>query len=201
MKKIISFFSYLFHPVFTSLYGVLLFFLVQETSYSTHQVGLVIVQISILTLFIPIAFYYLLKSVGKINSVMATNIDERKFPLLIQAFLLFIVAKDSIKIDQLEELHYFFIGLIISSIISFALLFIKNKASLHLVSISSLTAFVVGLSCSNQSNNLVLISILFMLIGFIATSRLELKAHTLREVIIGFCIGFFSQMIVWKFWL
>lgn len=201
MKKVATLFSYLFHPVFTPLYGAILYFVLQDTSLEIRQIWLVLIQIIIITIFIPIAFYYLLKSMGKINSVMASQIDERKIPLVIQAILLFILAKDSIRVDVLEELHYFFVGGLISTIISFVLLFVKMKSSLHLVGISSLTAFVIGLSISNQSNYLILISIMILLNGIIATSRLEMKAHTLKEVIFGFCIGFFSQMVVWKFWL
>ncbi len=201
MKKVSPLFSYFFHPIFTPLYGAFLYFVLQDTSLEIKQVWLVLIQIVIITIFIPIAFYFLLKSMGKINSVMASQIDERKIPLVIQAVLLFILAKDSIKVNVLEELHYFFVGGLISTIISFILLFAKVKTSLHLVGISSLTTFVVGLSINNQSNYLVLISVMILLNGIIATSRLEMKAHTLRELIFGFSIGFFSQMIVWKFWL
>lgn len=63
---------------------------------------------------------------GKINSVMASQIDERKIPLVIQAVLLFILAKDSIRVDVLEELHYFFVGGLISTVVSFALLFVNE---------------------------------------------------------------------------
>jgi hypothetical protein len=50
-----------------------------------------------------------------------------------------------------------------------------------MISISSLTVFIIGLSLHFQNPNTVLITVLLLLNGFVASSRLEMKAHTNTE--------------------
>lgn len=132
---------------------------------------------------------------------MVSKISERKIPLVGQAIMLYILLTKTIIAELMMQLHFFFIGGMISAIIAFILLFFNVKSSLHLLGTSSLLAFAIGLSCYNQTNNLILIASLFLLNGIVATSRLEMKAHTNKELLIGFIIGFISQTLVWKFWL
>lgn len=201
MKKIIILFSYVFHPIFVSVFGALLYFFIIETEFNKFQQFLIICQIAIITIFIPITFFYILKTIGKIDSVMASQIQERKIPLFVQAILLYVLFSKSITLQGVPQLHFYLIGGMISAIIAFILLFFGIKTSLHLVATSSLVAFVIGLSAYNQSNNLLLIASLLVLNGIVATSRLEMKAHTNSELIIGFFVGLLPQIVVWKFWL
>jgi hypothetical protein len=201
MKKIIVLFSYLFHPIFVSIYGALLYFYLVETEFNVFQQFLILFQIGIITIFIPLTFFYILKTMGRIDSIMASQIQERKIPLLVQAVLLYILFTKSITINATQQLHFFLIGGMISAIIAFILLFFNLKVSLHLLGTSSLLAFVVGLSAYNQTNIVFLISALLLLNGIVATSRLEMKAHTMKELIFGFFVGLLPQLLVWKFWL
>jgi hypothetical protein len=201
LRKLLILFSYVFHPIFVSVFGALLYFYLIETEFNKFQQFLIICQISIITIFIPITFFYILKMMGKIDSVMASQIPERKIPLIGQAILLYVLFTKSITHGLMMQLHFFFIGGMISAIIAFLFLFFKIKSSLHMLGTSSLLAFAIGLSSYNQSNNLLLISSIILLNGLVATSRLEMKAHTYKELIIGFFIGLLPQIMVWKFWL
>jgi hypothetical protein len=201
LKKTLILFSYLFHPIFISVFGAFLYFYIIETEFSSFQQFLIVCQISIITIFIPITFFYILKMMNKIDSVMASQISERKIPLVGQAILLYVLFTKSITAALMMQLHFFFIGGMISAIIAFILLYLKIKSSLHLLGTSSLLAFVIGLSCYNQTNNIVIICILLLINGIVATSRLEMKAHTNKELIIGFFVGLLPQILVWKFWL
>ena len=93
------------------------------------------------------------------------------------------------------EMRYFFFGITACSISFFILSLLKFKASLHMAAISGLTVFVIGLSLHFQVSLISLISLLLFLNGLIATSRLHLKAHTSREVYIGFFIGLISPFL------
>ena len=55
-----------------------------------------------------------------------------------------------------------------------------------MIAISSLTVFVIGLSLHFQTQSTYTIAFLILLNGFVASSRLEMKAHTNKELIIGF---------------
>lgn len=201
MRKLLLLFSYVFHPIFVSVFGALLFFYMSDTVLAGLQQLMIGIQIAIITVFIPITFFFILKTMGKIDSVMASQISERKIPLISQAFLLYILFSKSITVELLPQLHFFLVGGMISSGIAFILLFLKIKASLHVLGTSALLAFAIGLSILNQTNNLVIISVLFIINGFVAASRIEMKAHTIKELIIGFVIGLLPQILVWKFWL
>lgn len=201
LKKALILFSYLFHPIFVSVFGALLYFYLIETEFGKMQQFLIICQISIITIFIPVTFFFILKTLDKIDSIMARQISERKIPLFLQTILLYILITKSITLQFLPQLHFFLMGGMISAIIAFILLFLKIKSSLHLLGTSSLLAFVIGLSCYNQTNNIVIICILILINGFVASSRLEMKAHTNKELIIGFFVGLLPQIFVWKFWL
>ena len=138
---------------------------------------------------------------GKIDSIMVSDLSQRKIPLLIQVFLITILIQKSITIDRIPELYFFFFGGLISTLLALVSLFAKMKASIHMIGISSLTAFLMGLSVHSQINILNTISILILMNGIVAASRLEMKAHTTKELSIGFFIGLIPQLTLWYFWL
>jgi acid phosphatase family membrane protein YuiD len=46
-----------------------------------------------------------------------------------------------------------------------------------------------------------LIAFLVLMNGFVASSRLEMKAHTPKELVIGFLLGIIPQLLLLRFWL
>ncbi len=201
MKKILSFFSYLFHPIFVPVFGTLFYFLLSNYYFTTQQKYLILLQISIITILIPISFYYLLRSFGKVDSVMVYQLSQRKIPLTIQAVLIFILITKSITAEVIPELYYYFLGGLISTFLLLILLFLKIKASIHMVGISTLTIFVIALSLHYHSNAIYTIAFLIAMNGIVASSRLELQAHTNKELVIGFFSGMLPQLILTYFWL
>ena len=155
----------------------------------------------IVTVFIPLTFYYLLLSYGKVDSIMLDKKAQRKIPLLIHAVLLFVLISKSITVNNLIELHYFFLGSLISTILAFLLIFKGIKASLHLVGMTALTVFAIGISLHFQIRMLFLIVILLFLSGIVASSRLFMKAHTNNELFIGSLIGIIPQVALYYYWV
>nr|WP_223845537.1 hypothetical protein [Flavobacterium selenitireducens] len=194
-------FSYVFHPVFISVYATLFYFLIDVNPYNSTQKSLILLQISIITVFIPTCIFFLLRSLGKIDSIMLSKLSQRKIPLFIQCILLYILISKSITIDTIFELFFFFAGAMASTFLALLLSFAKIRASLHMLGISALTAFVMGLSFHNQANALLIIVGLVAVNGFVASSRLEMKAHTPTELAIGFFCGLVPQIALWYFWL
>ncbi|HRZ31251.1 MAG TPA: hypothetical protein P5188_02985, partial [Flavobacterium sp.] len=62
MKKILPIFSYLFHPLFISVYASLLYFILFRDFYVLQEMYLFMIQIVIITVLIPISLFYLLLS-------------------------------------------------------------------------------------------------------------------------------------------
>lgn len=203
LKKILPIFSYIFHPIFIPILACLFYFFVNDSyfSYSKYEVYLVLMQVTILTFLIPISFFYLLRSLGKIDSIMVSELSQRKFPLLIQIVLLLVLINKGTTEDRIPELYYYFLAGLISTILALIFLFAKIKASLHMVGIASLLLFVIGISIHNHTNFLISIAVLTLLTGIVASSRLEMKAHDFKELTLGFLIGIIPQIALWHFWL
>jgi hypothetical protein len=201
LKKILPVFSYVFHPIFIPVYTALFYFFWNDSYYTNPEKYFALFQIVIITILLPILFYFALRMAGKVDSVMISEISQRKMPLVILCFLTILLIQKSITIERFPELHFFFLAGLISTIIALVLLFFKTKASLHMVAISALTVFAVGLSIHNQIQNLKVIAFLVLINGFVASSRLEMKAHTPKELVIGFLLGVIPQLLLLSFWL
>jgi hypothetical protein len=183
------------------MFGTLFYFFISTFYYTNQQKYLVLLQIGVVTIVIPIAFFYFLRSYDKADNVMVPDLTQRKIPLIFQGMILYLLLSNTIKESILPELHYFLLGGLISTILLFLLVFLKIKASIHLVGISSLTVFVGALSLHFEVNVIYSFAVLVLLNGLVATSRLELKAHTYKEILFGFFTGFLPQLILTYYWL
>lgn len=201
MKKILPFFSYLFHPIFIPILGTVFYILYSDNYYAKEQYFLLLFQVIIITFFLPLSFFYLLRTFGKVDTVMLSETSQRKIPLLMHIALMGILISKSVTVDRFEELFFFFLGGIGSTIAAFGLVFAKIKASLHMIALSSLNFFVIGISMHYQLNIINTIAMLFLITGVVASSRLAMKAHTIEELIIGYVAGMFPQVVLWVFWL
>ena len=201
LKKTLPFFSYIFHPVFIPIYATL-FYLFPEDSYVINkEKSLVLLEVAVITFIIPILFFFLLKSTGRISSIMAHELSERKFPLVIQSFLLILLVKKSITVERYPELHFFILGALTSTLIALILLFANKKASLHMIGISALTFFVFGLSMHYQTTSTLTTIFLVITNGLVASSRLIMNAHTPKELTMGVLAGSIPQILLMYLWL
>lgn len=201
MKKILPFFSYAFHPIFVPLLGTIFYVLLEGRYFTLAQYLILFLQIVIITFLLPIAFFYLLRTFGKIDNIMLSDISHRKIPLLLHVVLLSILIQKSITVDRFPSLYFFFLGGIISAIFAFLLLYAKIKASIHMIGISALTVFIIGLSLKNEINTINLVAVFIILNGLVASSRLVMKAHSNKELMIGFLCGIVPQIGLLYVWL
>jgi hypothetical protein len=137
-------------------------------------------------------------SLGLVDSVMLEKSTQRKIPLLIHGLLLLVLIKKSILSEKYPELNLFFVASLVSTIFAMILVFFKQKASLHMVGIVGLTVFVMALSYIFQIRMILPVVILLLTCGFVASSRLYMKAHTNRELLQGSLVGALPQiLLVW----
>ena len=201
LKKVLPIFSYFFHPLFIPLLAIVLYFLVSTNSLTTSEQLLVYTQGIIFTIILPVLCFLFLKSINKIDSIMLPIVSQRKIPLLIQSILFLVLITQGNMFVYIPGLYYFFLGCFISTLLALLLVLIDVKASLHMVGVSSLVAFCIAMSVYTQRNLLLEISTLFFLNGLVGTSRLYMKAHTPKELLAGFFVGFIPQLflIPWIF--
>ncbi|MBP6039594.1 MAG: hypothetical protein KA523_05290 [Flavobacterium sp.] len=200
-KKCLPIFSYIFHPIFSSIYGTLFFFGIAKNYFNNPQIYITLIQVTILTVLMPLSMYFLFRSLGLLSSFTEASIAERRMPIAIQAILLFVLIKYSISKEMFTELYYFFLGGLLSTLVVLSAVLLKFKASLHMIGISAITAFIYGLSLYYQLPFTYLIGICIICMGFVASSRLYKKAHTPIELIAGIFIGMVPQLLLFKYWL
>lgn len=201
MKKILTFFSYAFHPIFIPFLGTVFYILLEDNYLTLPQYLILFFQIIIITFLLPIAFFYLLRTFGKIENIMLSDISQRKIPLVLQIMLFSVLIEKSITIDRYPSLYFFFVGGLLSTIFAFLLLYAKIKASIHMIGISALTVFIIGLSIHNQINAVNTVIFFVMMNGLVASSRLVMEAHSNKELVIGFLCGAIPQSTLLYFWL
>lgn len=201
MHNLLKGVSYVFHPLFIPMGGTLCYFLVTPRLNSLQLQSGNILPIFILTIIIPIILFLILKNLGLISSIFAPKLGERKYPLYFSMIIYLMILYKVIPLNYINELYYFFVGLLIATFSTLLLLFTRIKASIHLMGMGSILIYLVGLSIHFEINITFAIAIFTLMTGLVATSRLFMKAHSKVELLIGFLVGFCSQLFVLKYWL
>jgi membrane-associated phospholipid phosphatase len=157
----------------------------------------------IITFVLPVCLLSFLKIFGSIKSFTLESRKERVFPfimilLLYAAFTYILTYQDKIAFDD----NVFKFLLIIDCLVLIATLFtLFYKVSIHAIGIMGLAGILIPLN--KESDNIVLLWItigVVLLAGIIMSARLQLNAHTPRQVLIGalsgFLIGFFGIILL-----
>ncbi len=160
-----------------------------------------LLSLSLLTIILPVLLYFLLKTLGKINSPQLHSTQERILPLILNSVIVFIVVQRILPQNELIELYYFFIGILLSTLACLILAILKFKASIHMIAAAGVFMFFIAISIHYHININGSIALFCVLIGAIASSRLYLKAHNYAELGIGFFVGLFPQLILLNYWL
>ena len=202
MKKIIkTIYMFIFHPLIVPLLGVLFYFSKSPRFIPKEIVQAKILSLTILTIILPIMLYFLLKTVGKVDSIHLKTTNERIYPLVLNCIVVLIVIQRIITPSQIIELYYFFVGILISTMACLMLAVFKFKASIHMISMSGLFMFFIVLSIHFSINILGTLVLMSIITGAVATSRLHLKAHTYSELLMGIFIGAMPQLLLVNYWL
>ena len=201
MDQILRSISFIFHPLLMPFLGVVFYFSKTPRYIPEQQIYAKLISLGILTIILPILLYFLLKTLNKVNSYYLESTSERKLPLLLNIGIIVLVLARVLTKDEIPELYFFFIGILISTITCLALAFVDFKASIHMIGAAGFFMFAVALGIHFKINIIGTIALMCVILGAIATSRLHVKAHTSAELIIGFFIGLLPQMLLLQYWL
>lgn len=201
MNKILKSISFIFHPIIIPILGVIFYFSRSPRYIPKEIIEAKLISLFILTVVLPILLFFLLKTLGRVQSIYLETTKERVFPLLLNCIVVLLVLDRILTANQIIELYYFFLGILISTLACLFLVIMKFKASIHMISIAGLLMFCIALSIHFSININGTLALLFIIIGAIATSRLHLNAHSFVELVIGFFIGLLPQLILLNYWL
>lgn len=201
MRYLLKSFSYLFHPLFMPLVGVVFYFYKTPRYFNNQFLYSKLFATVIMTVIIPILCFYMLKNLRQVETIHLRDVRERPWPLVLQSFFTFLLLHIVFDGYEIPELYFFFVGILGASIGALVLALLKFKVSLHMIGVSGLVVFIIGVSLHFQINLLWWIALGIVASGAVATSRLEVKAHTYSELIIGFIIGGFPQFLLFAYWI
>ncbi len=193
--------SYLFHPLLMPLLGAVFYFSVTPRYTEPELMRANLFAIAIITVFIPIVVFFLLKNIGVVDTIYLKNVKERKFPIMIQCILLLLIIKMIFDPYEEPELYYFFVGILFSAFSALIMVLFKLKVSLHQMAVAGILLFLIGLSAHFKINLLLTIGFFVFVNGWVASSRLNSDAHTYPELGVGFLLGAIPQLILFNLWL
>ncbi|WP_034042824.1 hypothetical protein [Wocania ichthyoenteri] len=201
IDRILKSISFIFHPLLMPLFGVAFYFAKSPRFIPNEVIQAKLISLFILTVILPILLFFLLKTLGKVKSIYLESTRERIFPLLLNCIVIILVLQRIITPSQVIELYFFFVGILISTLACLILAIFKFKSSIHMISVSGVFMFFIALSIHFNININGTLALMSIITGAVATSRLHLNAHTYKELIIGFFVGMFPQLILVNYWL
>tara|TARA_R110002049_G_scaffold279949_2_gene459133 strand:- start:26232 stop:26837 length:606 start_codon:yes stop_codon:yes gene_type:complete len=201
MNHILKSISFIFHPLLMPFFGVVFYFYKSPKYIPREIIYAKLFSIFILTIALPILLYFLLKTLGWVKSIHLETTKERILPLMLNCIVIFLVIQRILSSNQVIELYFFFLGILISTLSCLILAVFKFKASIHMIAVSGLLMFFIALSIHFSININETLALMVILIGAIATSRLHLNAHSYIELIMGLFIGFMPQLLLVSYWL
>lgn len=210
MKALASFFSFVFHPLFILTYMVLVLLWTNPFSFGWRHVAeadtlLIIVVMTSITL--PAISILLMKMLGWVEGFRLETRHERIGPYIASGIMYLTLYLHISKAETFPvSLRVVALGSLIGLWTCF---FINNfiKVSLHaagmggFVAMVALTKITFGYSQAQigipGGINLVMpldyiLYAVILVAGMVCTSRMILKAHNLKEVYLGFGVGFAS---------
>jgi len=201
INQLLKSISFIFHPLLMPLLGVVFYFSKTPRFIPEPVLKAKLFSVTILTVVLPMLLYYLLKTLRKVDSLHLETTNERKLPLLLNCLIIALILIRVLPQNEIPELYFFFIGVLMSTVTCFALAIAKFKASIHMIAAAGFFMFSIALAIHFKININGTIALMCIVLGAIATSRLHLKAHTPIELVIGFFVGLLPQLIILKYWI
>lgn len=156
--------------------------------------------ILILTAAIPLLLFLILKVLKVVQSVHLEAARERMTPLALYCILIIILLRGVFRDGLHQPLYYFFVGVLLASMVALALTIVHYKMSLHMLAMGGALGFIFMISIYLGTSFLYTMITLILASGVTASSRLYMKAHKGHELWFGLGIGLFSQVIVGSYY-
>lgn len=199
--KFSKFISYFFHPINFAIIGAIIYFLFVPKYIFKEQEYVILVVIFIGTYIFPLLLLFLMKQFKLINSYHLNTIEERKFPTLLFISISIFIGQWLYKTSVVNILALHYIGFGLCLIATYIFLNFNKKVSLHTAAIGGFIGFLLFFSYHYKINLILLLVGFFIFSGIIATARLELKAHNISEVVLGYVIGISTQLLTYGAYL
>ncbi len=197
-QGIARFLAIVFHPVFVNLLNLCLLF----TLFPTLSHGIpakaqlfYISFIFVATSIIPLLTVLVLRLIGKVNSILLNQKQERNIPYLTTMLLYFFVYFNFNKYPT-HPLILSYIFACMAIVGSVMLINFYTKISIHLATLGALAGLLVVSGKLAEFDTRILLIITMLISGLVASARVFSNAHEERQVYSGFFLGFFWMLLI-----
>ena len=185
--------SYLFHPLLMTTWFTLLLLYTNPFSFAGLSSGIVIAVIFINTFMFPAISILLMRKLGFIEDLEMPDHKQRIIPLVASIIFYVWAYLATRKINFPYMMGVFMMGVLVSLFASFVIN-VFYKVSLHMVGVSGALTAIMLLVFVSPSDLSYYFLAMILLTGAVASARLYLGAHTMKEVYVGFLVGMFGQV-------
>lgn len=189
-----KFISVIFHPIVIPTIVVMLYFLLIPTNFASNQKLTILSIVFVATYILPLLILVIFKKLKIIENYQPENIKDRKLPLAFIITLFYILGNTLDNLINLRDLGLLFYATSLGLFLVYMLFYFKVKASIHLFSLGVSIGFFMILSNLYVQSFVIIFSVLFLIAGLLASARLNLKAHSTKEIYMGFFLGILSSL-------
>jgi len=201
IKKIFGhFFSILFLPLLLPLYGTI--YVIYANPYlfpDSSAYGLMIIRVALLTFVFPAFTIGLLAALNFIKSVNVYERQERIIPYIASGFFYIWAFVVFSREGFNQQITYILLGSTIAVFVDFLINILVTKVSMHATGAGGMVAVIMILLPYSFVGVIPIFIGTIICAGCVGSARLVLKAHTEREVFLGYMTGFFSFMVASNF--
>jgi hypothetical protein len=162
-------------------------------SFAGLSSGIVIAVIFINTFMFPAISILLMRKLGFIEDLEMPDHKQRIIPLVASIIFYVWAYLATRKINFPYMMGVFMMGVLVSLFASFVIN-VFYKVSLHMVGVSGALTAIMLLVFVSPSDLSYYFLAMILLTGAVASARLYLGAHTMKEVYVGFLVGMFGQV-------
>ena len=188
--------SYILHPLLMPWMGAVYYFSVTPISFPAIRISFWLISIIFWSVILPLVLYFILKQLRVVQTIHLKTTNERLWPLLLNSIILgylsFMILPKSISI----ELHYLFLGGMITALGGLFLAFLNFKTSIHMMSTGGTFFFMILINLHYGNSFSGALALFLIVVGAMASSRLHLNAHTTKELVAGLIIGVIPQFLL-----
>jgi len=181
--------------------GAVYFFTVTPVQYPPIKISFWLLSIILWSVAIPLVLYFILKKLKLVQTIDLKTSKERIWPLFLNSIILGYLSFRILPESMCGELHYFFLGALMTAIVGMLLAYLKFKTSIHMMSTGGAFFFMVLVNLHYGYSFSGAFAFFIIVMGAMASSRLHLNAHTVKELVVGLVIGVLPQLLLINHWL
>ena len=198
--KLSKFISFAFHPILMPTYAILLLFVSFPlfSEFMSIKQKIQIIKLAVVfTFLLPIFSVVILKKFKIVSSFYMENQKERRWPLLFTLGWFYLL----LRLLETLHAHYIIVTLMLGAMLILLIsAIISNfwKISLHMLGIGGVLGAFLAIHTLFGGNIFLIITLLFCA-GLVGFARVNEDAHTLKQVYLGFLVGFCTEFLIFYF--